>query len=157
MLNWLKSKKNNNKNQYDLDKKMQIECLICYWYKTIEKHEDRLPKEFINDSVDPKVITKFMTDVVQFGWEVNAKNMTGKGFSNNSVIQPHIGALSCAVLHYLTNFSDEDRDVYIGATWWAMCFAMLDDLKPDSTTLELTVAVNCKRKLLDSKGLELNA
>lgn len=149
MFNWLKSKKS-----YELDKKMQIECLVRYWYKTIEKHEDRLPAEFLNDSVNPKVVINFMTDVVQFGWEVNSKKMIGKGFSNKSVIQPHVGALLCAVMHYLINFSNTERDIYIGEIWWAMCFEMLSDLNPYSTILELTIANNCKEKLLASKGLE---
>ena len=154
MFSWFKSKNNDNPHQYDLDKKMQIEILVRYWFKTIEKHKERLPVEFINDSIDPKVIIKFMTDVIQFGWKINTKNMTGKGFSSNSVIQPHIGALSCAVMHYFTNFTDDDREVYIGATWWSMCFEMLNDLEENSTTLELTIALNCKNKLLDSKGLK---
>jgi len=155
MFGWFKTKSKYSGEKYDLDKKMQIECLVRYWFKIIEAHEDRLPEDFIKDSVEPQTVVKFMTDVVQFGWKASGKKMVGKECSNGAVIQPHIGALNCAALHYLSVFTDDDRSVYIGATWWAMCFSMLDDLSITSTTYELSVAVNCKEQLLKSRRLAI--
>lgn len=155
MFSWFKKKGQYSEEKYDLDKKMQIECLVRYWFKTIEAHENRLPDDFIKDSVNPQTVVKFMTDVVQFGWKTSGKKMVGKEFSDGSVINPHIGALNCAALHYLSVFTDDDRSVYIGATWWAMCFAMLDDISKTSTTYELVIAMNCKEQLLNSRELAI--
>ncbi|WP_447035884.1 hypothetical protein [Vibrio alginolyticus] len=160
MLSWLKQKLNSSSNnKHELDRNMQIEALVRSWFKTIDKNKDRLPDEFIADSVDITIVKDYMTKTVLTNWEQFGHRMVGKEFSNNNVIQPTIGALYCAVMHYSVDFKEEDRVAYIGAVWFAMCFELIADTPKYSSVFELNMLVNLKDQLLkvqkDSKCSQL--